>query len=219
MIDERATAKATGQRECILALLRKRGPAGAMNSELNLVAFRYSSRIWELRGVGHQIITVNEGDGIFHFVLDAEPADAQSETVEAFDQGPNAQPGQRPAQGLGPPAQAALLDLAVSLTMNKTAYPGRLGPLGDAIDVVLDGLHNELMRRWEKRAGPPIAIEFPDLTPAVRAEVTAGFTTFENLFRRRVSSDDTLAKPFLEESLRVAQAVLLAVARTSELRN
>jgi len=90
--------RAAAQRDQILALLQERGRAGAKNVELNLIGFRYGARIWELRRAGHQIITINEGDGVFRFVLEAEPAGAQSETVEAFDQRPDEQPEQPPVQ-------------------------------------------------------------------------------------------------------------------------
>lgn len=120
---------------------------------------------------------------------------------------------------LGGYEESALLDLAVSLTMNQVTHAGRLGVFGDAIEAVLEGIRSELMRRWRGEAGPPIAIQFPCFTPSARAEVAQGFMTFQELFRARFRSQDGLSAPFLAESLRLAQTIALAVAPTSELRN
>jgi hypothetical protein len=46
------TSKPPAQRDRILALLRKRGAAGAMNWELNSYCLRYGARIFELRRLG-----------------------------------------------------------------------------------------------------------------------------------------------------------------------
>ena len=60
-------------RDRILGLLRECGPAGATNRELNEIGFRYGARLWELRKQGFSIQTIREGEGLFRFVLLAEP--------------------------------------------------------------------------------------------------------------------------------------------------
>ncbi len=68
------TTKAPSHRDRILALLRKRGPEGATNVELNRIGFRYGGRVHELRGMGYVIRTDRlEPEGLFRFVLVEEP--------------------------------------------------------------------------------------------------------------------------------------------------
>jgi len=101
MAERESMSKALGQRERILTLLCKRGRAGATNSELNLIGFRYGARIWELRHQGYQICTLREDDQVFRFVLDGEPTGTQPEVASSktFDEGPDAEPEKNvPAQ-------------------------------------------------------------------------------------------------------------------------
>ena len=68
------TTKAPSHRDRILALLRERGPEGAMNVELNRIGFRYGGRVHELREMGYVIRTDRlEPEGLFRFVLVEEP--------------------------------------------------------------------------------------------------------------------------------------------------
>lgn len=67
------TTKAPAQRSRILGLLRERGPVGATNRELKEIGFRYGGRLHELRREGFSIETIREGEGLFRFVLLAEP--------------------------------------------------------------------------------------------------------------------------------------------------
>jgi hypothetical protein len=53
----------------ILAALQAAGSRGCTNDELNAVAYRYGGRIKELRDDGHDIESINEGAGLFRYVL------------------------------------------------------------------------------------------------------------------------------------------------------
>jgi hypothetical protein len=53
----------------ILAALQDAGSRGCTNTTLNDIAFRYGGRLKELRDAGHDIESINEGDGRFRFVL------------------------------------------------------------------------------------------------------------------------------------------------------
>lgn len=69
--------RSPAQRQQILELLAERGTEGASNAELNNVCFRYGARIFELRKMGHKIRTVNKGEGMFRFVLEARGAECR----------------------------------------------------------------------------------------------------------------------------------------------
>lgn len=120
---------------------------------------------------------------------------------------------------LGQFSESSLLDLATVLSMNDAAWKGQLVALGEAVAVVLAGIRSELVRRWRSEIGPPVAIAFPNLSAAAQTEVARGFMTFQELFRGRLRSEGTPARPFFEESLRLAQTLVLAAFPTNELRN
>jgi len=61
------------QRSEILDLLKARGSAGATNTELNEIGFRYGARLWELKKEGYRIRTECLGDGLYNFTLLSEP--------------------------------------------------------------------------------------------------------------------------------------------------
>jgi len=61
--------KQSTQRDKILALLQAAGPRGVTNLLLNEVAFRYGGRIFELRKLGWDIVTKQESEGVFRFIL------------------------------------------------------------------------------------------------------------------------------------------------------
>lgn len=74
--------KRASQRERLLAILRARGPKGALNGELNeAVGFRYSARVAELRSDGYVIRTDQLAAQSFRFVLVCEPG-MQQQTLE-----------------------------------------------------------------------------------------------------------------------------------------
>lgn len=58
------------QKERIYNLLKAAGKEGATNIQLNRVAFRYSSRIKELRDDGYQIIRQHVKGSIWRYTLD-----------------------------------------------------------------------------------------------------------------------------------------------------
>ncbi len=84
--------KSPTQREKILNLLRQRGRAGAINSDLVGIAYRYSSRLREIRQMGFEVSNHCVREGVFKYVLVREP-----EVVKAF---PNFQP--RPVAAMTP---------------------------------------------------------------------------------------------------------------------
>jgi hypothetical protein len=52
----------------ILALLKERGNQGATNAELSRIALKYTSRISDLRDLGHDIRCQKEGDrGLYRY--------------------------------------------------------------------------------------------------------------------------------------------------------
>jgi hypothetical protein len=57
------------QAELILAAMQEAGDKGVTNLDLNKICFRYGGRIFDLREQGHNIVTINEGKGVFRFVL------------------------------------------------------------------------------------------------------------------------------------------------------
>ncbi len=67
------TSRSPNQRDRILNLLRERGRAGAFNSDLVGIAYRYSSRLRELRLMGFEVSTHYVREGVFKYVLEREP--------------------------------------------------------------------------------------------------------------------------------------------------
>lgn len=67
------TRRSPNQREKILNLLRQRGRAGAFNSDLVGIAYRYSSRLREIRQMGFEVSTQYVREGVFRYVLEREP--------------------------------------------------------------------------------------------------------------------------------------------------
>ncbi len=59
-------------KEKILNLLQRKGPEGALNTELNEIAFRYSARIAELRKEGYPIVRRHEKGGLWRYQLTTE---------------------------------------------------------------------------------------------------------------------------------------------------
>lgn len=53
----------------ILQLLRERGKDGATNTELPAIAIKYTGRISEIRGAGHNIVTERVDAGLFRYTL------------------------------------------------------------------------------------------------------------------------------------------------------
>lgn len=63
----------------ILALLRQRGNQGATNSELSRIALKYTSRISDLRDMGHDIRCRAEGNaGVYRYHYYGTAAKGQS---------------------------------------------------------------------------------------------------------------------------------------------
>jgi hypothetical protein len=56
------------QKDRILSLLKKR-KRGVLNTELNEICFRYSSRLFELRAAGFPILTERVDQGVYRYVL------------------------------------------------------------------------------------------------------------------------------------------------------
>ena len=67
------TRRSPNQREKIINLLRQRGRAGAFNSDLVGIAYRYSSRLREIRLMGFEVSTHYVREGVFKYVLEREP--------------------------------------------------------------------------------------------------------------------------------------------------
>ena len=67
MHDEQARRASSKTR--IFAALREAGMFGCTNGELNAISFRYGARVLELRRVGHDIESIDEGAGRWRFVL------------------------------------------------------------------------------------------------------------------------------------------------------
>lgn len=67
------TRRSPTQREKIINLLRQRGRAGAFNSDLVRIAYRYSSRLREIRLMGFEVSTQYVREGVFRYVLEREP--------------------------------------------------------------------------------------------------------------------------------------------------
>jgi hypothetical protein len=65
--------KSPTQREKILNLLRQSGRAGAFNSDLVGIAYRYSSRLREICQMGFEVSTRYVREGVFKYVLEREP--------------------------------------------------------------------------------------------------------------------------------------------------
>lgn len=57
----------------VLERLQKAGAGGVTNVELTKTCLRYGARIYELRAEGHDVETVDEGRGIFRFLLHVPP--------------------------------------------------------------------------------------------------------------------------------------------------
>lgn len=57
------------QYDKIMALLKSKGEAGAMNYELNRIAFRYVARIHDMRKDGWNITTERVKQGVYKFTL------------------------------------------------------------------------------------------------------------------------------------------------------
>ena len=53
----------------MLQLLRDRGETGVTNTELSEIAIKYTGRISEIRGTGHNIETVRVDGGLFRYIL------------------------------------------------------------------------------------------------------------------------------------------------------
>lgn len=53
----------------ILERLQAAGDVGVTNIELNKTCLRYGARIYDLRNLGHNIETCDDGKGIFRFIF------------------------------------------------------------------------------------------------------------------------------------------------------
>lgn len=51
----------------VLAYLKRKGAEGANQQELNRIHFRYGASIHRLRKEGHNILSVQEGRGKWHY--------------------------------------------------------------------------------------------------------------------------------------------------------
>ncbi|MBZ5723023.1 MAG: helix-turn-helix domain-containing protein [Acidobacteriia bacterium] len=160
-------ARLSSQRERILALLRERGRAGITNTELNELCFRYGARIFELRRAGQEIETIDEGAGVFRFVLKSSPRPGAGPAV-GEPQRPNAarngrqdrpqekmfaaaQPAPEAELASAPVYESAPLDLVhAMLRSQKFAQYGFLTDYHG--DIMCPGCHAGMLRA-EKRKG------------------------------------------------------------------
>lgn len=63
----------------ILKLLKAQGEAS--NRELNKICFRYSARLKDLRGEGHDILSVKEKGGLWRFIYKGHRDDVKAGDV------------------------------------------------------------------------------------------------------------------------------------------
>ena len=103
-----------------------------------------------------------------------------------------------------------MLSLATTLTIHVEARLLAL-PIAAAVEVVLKGLRDELVRRWRAETEGAIVIELPRLDRSARAQFREQLQLLEDIYRDQLRSSEGIQRPFLEDGMRLTKTLRLAV--------